>query len=383
MLGNIEFHNPTHLYFGENSLENLKKELPKYGKNILLSYGGGSIKKNGVYDKVIAILNECGKTVTEDPGVMPNPTTHKVYEGCERARACNADLILAVGGGSCCDYAKTVSISAWCDGDFWEKYFINGEDVSCRTIPVACVLTMPGTGSEMNIGAVITNPEKKLKYGYYTQVYPDFSILDPVFTYSLPKYQMVSGVYDIMSHIMESYFSGTDDNTTDYISEGLMRSLIHSSKIAVVNQEDYEARSNIMWTATWALNYLLSCGKPGDWEVHMIGQAISGVTDATHGMTLSAVQMPYFRIIMPYAMDKFVRFAKNVWDVRPEGKTDKEIAEEGLSEMEKWMKEIGLCMNVTELGITEENIPDVIKGCFYNDTGYKQLTEAEVVQILK
>ena len=385
MLGDIQFNNPTHLYFGKDSLDHLKEELPKYGPNIMLSYGGGSIKKNGVYDKVVAILKECGKNIFEDPGVMPNPTIYKVYEGCDIAKSNNVDLILAVGGGSCCDYAKTVSISTYCEEDFWEKYFLNGDplDKGLKTIPVACILTMPGTGSEMNIGAVITNPDTKLKYGYYTQIYPDFSILNPEFTFSLPKYQMVSGIFDIMSHIFESYFSGTDDNTTDYIAEGLMRSLIHSSKIAVKNQEDYEARSNIMWTATWALNYLLDCGKPGDWEVHMIGQALGGVTDATHGMTLAACQLPYFRIIKPYALDKFVRFAKVVWDVRPDGKTDEEIADEGLACLEAWMKEIGLVMRTGDLGLTEELIPDVIKGCFYNATGYKQLTEEEVVSILR
>ncbi len=384
MLGDIQFHNPTHLYFGKDALDALKTELPKYGPNIMLSYGGGSIKKNGVYDKVVAILKECGKNIIEDPGVMPNPTIYKVYDGCDLAKDNNVDLILAVGGGSVCDYAKAVSISAYCDDDFWQKYFIDGEplDAGLKTIPVACVLTMPGTGSEMNIGSVITNPDTKLKYGYYTQIYPDFSILNPEFTYSLPKYQMVAGIFDIMSHIMESYFSGDDDNTTDYIAEGLMSSLINSSKVAVKDPTDYEARSNIMWTATWALNYLLSCGKPGDWEVHMIGQAISGVTDATHGMTLASVQIPYFNIIMPYGLDKFVRFAKNVWHVDSKGKNDEVIAKEGLKKLEAWMKEIGVIMNVGELGLTEDLIPDVIKGCFYNSTGYKQLTEEDVIDIL-
>ncbi|MBQ7257409.1 MAG: iron-containing alcohol dehydrogenase [Abditibacteriota bacterium] len=384
MLGDIQFHNPTHLYFGKDALDALKTELPKYGPNIMLSYGGGSIKKNGVYDKVVAILKECGKNIIEDPGVMPNPTIHKVYDGCDLAKDNNVDLILAVGGGSVCDYAKAVSISAYCEDDFWQKYFIDGEplDVGLKTIPVACVLTMPGTGSEMNIGSVITNPDTKLKYGYYTQIYPDFSILNPEFTYSLPKYQMVAGIFDIMSHIMESYFSGEDDNTTDYIAEGLMSSLVNSSRVAIKNPTDYEARSNIMWTATWALNYLLSCGKEGDWEVHMIGQAIGGVTNATHGMTLSAVQIPYFKIIMPYGLDKFVRFAKNVWHVDSKGKNDEEIAKEGLTKLEAWMKDIGVVMSVKELGLTEELFPDVIKGCFYNSTGYKQLTEEDVIDIL-
>ena len=385
MVGDIQFYNPTHIYFGKDALEGLKAELPKYGPNVMLSYGGGSIKKNGVYDKVVAILKECGKNIIEDGGVMPNPTIYKVYDGCDKAKDNNVDLILAVGGGSVCDYAKAVAISAYCDEDFWQKYFLDGEplDTGLKIIPVACVLTMPGTGSEMNMGSVITNPDTKLKYGYFTQIYPDFSILNPEFSLTLPKYQMVSGCFDIMSHIMETYFSGDDDNTSDYIAEGIMKSLINSSKMAVKDPNDYEARSNIMWCASWALNGLLSCGKSGDWEVHMIGQAISGVTDATHGMTLAAVSLPYYKMIMPYGLEKFKRFAVNVWGVDPVGKSDEDVALEGLAEMEKWMKEIDLVLNVKDLGLTDDLICDVIKGCFYNSTGYKQLTEDEVVAILK
>ena len=235
MLGNFTYCNPTKLYFGEDSLSGLNQELPKYGRNVLLVYGGGSIKKNGIYDKVVQLLRDNGKQIFEDPGVMPNPTVEKLYEGCERARACKADLILAVGGGSVCDYAKAVSISACCEEDPWEKYYLRMEDVSNRIIPVGCVLTMVGTGSEMNGGSVITNHAQKLKIGHVfgENVFPKFSILNPTFTFTLPRYQMVAGFYDIMSHILEQYFSGTDDNTSDYLMEGLLRSLIHSAERAV------------------------------------------------------------------------------------------------------------------------------------------------------
>lgn len=237
MLGNFVFSNPTKLYFGEDSLDYLNEELPKYGKNVQLVYGGGSIKKNGIYDKVTAILKANGKEIFEDGGVMPNPTVEKLYEGVQIARDNQVDFILAVGGGSCCDYAKAVSISVNCKEDPWEKYYLKIEDVDKDTeiIPVGCVLTMVGTGSEMNGGAVITNHESKLKIGHVfgDRVFPKFAILNPTFTYSLPKYQMVAGFYDIMNHICEQYFSGEDDNTSDYLMEGLMRSLIHSSRIAV------------------------------------------------------------------------------------------------------------------------------------------------------
>ena len=385
MLGDFTYCNPTKLYFGKNALEGLRKELPKYGKNVLLVYGGGSIKRNGIYDKVAAILKECGKTVAEDAGVMPNPTSDKLNEGCERARACNADLILAVGGGSVCDYAKAVSVSAYCGDDPWEKFFIRFEEPDGKIIPVGCVLTMVGTGSEMNGGSVITNHAQKLKIGHVfgEEAYPKFSVLNPEFTFTLPAYQMKAGFFDIMSHILEQYFSDADDSTSDYISEGLLRSLIHSARIAVKDPENYEARSNIMWTATWALNTLIAKGKTTDWEVHMIGQAVGAYTDATHGMTLSAVSMPYYRFIMPYAPDKFARYAVNVWGVNASGKSTEEVAAEGLDEMEKWMKEIGLVMNVTDLGVTPDMLDGIVKATFLNEGGYKALTAADVRTILE
>ena len=256
--------------------------------------GGGSIKKNGIYNEVVEILKANDKNVAEISGVMPNPTLEKLYEGVETARNHHADLLLAVGGGSVCDYAKAVSVSVNCDEDPWEKYYLKFEEPDCEIIPVGCVLTMVGTGSEMNAGAVITNHETKLKIGHV--------------------------------------FADENDNTSDYISEGLMRSVIRSSRIANKDPQNYEARSNLMWTATWALNTLVAKAKSTDWMVHMLGQAVGAYTDATHGMTLAAVSLPYYRFIMPYGLAKFVRFAKNVWDVETTGKTDEQIAEEGLAE---------------------------------------------------
>ncbi|MCH5211023.1 MAG: iron-containing alcohol dehydrogenase [Oscillospiraceae bacterium] len=385
MLGNFKYSNPTKIYFGEDSLQFLNEELPKYGQNIMLTYGGGSIKKNGIYDKVVEILTANGKTVFEDAGVMPNPTVEKLYEGCKIAKENNVDLILAVGGGSVCDYAKAVSVSTYCEEEPWDKYYLRMEDVDNKIIPVGCVLTMVGTGSEMNGGAVITNHEQKLKIGHVfgDNVFPKFSILNPVYTYTLPEYQMVAGFYDIMNHITEQYFSGEDDNTSDYIMEGLMKSLIHSSRIAIKNPKDYEARSNIMWTATWALNTLVAMGKSTDWMVHMIGQSVGAYTDATHGMTLAAISLPYYRYIMPYGLAKFKRFAVNVWNVNPENKTDEEIAAEGLNAMEAWMNELGLVMNITDLGATEDMIESIANGTFIMPGGYKVLTHEEIVDILK
>ena len=385
MLGNFSYHNPTKLYFGENALEYLNEELPKYGKTVQLIYGGGSIKKNGLYEAVTDILKNSGKTIVEDAGVMPNPTVEKLREGVKIARENKVDFLLAVGGGSCCDYAKAVSVSVHCNDDPWEKYFIRFEEPDCEILPVGCVLTMAGTGSEMNGGSVITNHEQKLKIGHVfgDEVMPKFSILNPKYTMSLPKRQMVAGIYDIFNHICEQYFSGEDDNTSDYLAEGLMKSVIHSSLIATENPEDYEARSNIMWAATWALNTLISRGKTTDWMVHMLGQAAGAYTDATHGMTLAAVSLPYYRHIMPYGLQKFVRFAKEVWCVNPAGKTDEQIAAEGLEKMEAWMKQIGLTLSLSELGATEDMVEGIAKATIILNGGYKVLTHDEVVEILR
>ena len=385
MLGNFTYCNPTKLYFGKDALDGLNKELSKYGKNVMLIYGGGSIKKNGIYDKVISVLKANGKEVFEDAGVMPNPTVDKLREGVARARDAKADLLLAVGGGSVCDYAKAVSVSVHCDEDPWDKYFDRFEDVSCKIVPVGCVLTMVGTGSEMNGGSVITNHEKKLKVGHVfsENVFPKFSILNPEFTYTVPHYQMIAGIYDIMSHILEQYFSGTDDNTSDYIAEGLLRSLIRSAEAASANPTDYEARSNIMWTATWALNTLISRGKTTDWMVHMLGQAVGAYTNATHGMALSAVSMPYYRHILNCGKAKFARYAVNVWGVDASGKTEQAVAEEGLCRMEAWMKKLGLVMNLTELGATPDMIDGIASATFIMDGGYKVLNAEEIKEILK
>ena len=386
MLGNFSYENATKLYFGNNALKYLNREMQHWGKTIQLIYGGGSIKKNGIYDAVVEVLKMNDKIIVEDGGVMSNPTTDKVREGVRIARENNVDFLLAVGGGSCCDYAKAVSISINCDEDPWEKYYINFEEPTCEIVPVGCVLTMAGTGSEMNAGAVLTDPKSHRKYGHVfrnSKVMPKFAILNPEYTYSLPYNQMVAGIYDIFSHICEQYFSGEDDNTSDYIAEGLMKSVIHSSLIAIKDPKDYEARSNIMWTATWALNTLISRGKKTDWMVHQLGQAAGGYTNATHGMTLAAVTLPYYRYIMPYGLQKFRRFATEVWGVDPTSKSDEEIAKAGLAALEDWMKTLGVTMSLSELGATEDMIEGIADGTRLLKGGYKPLTREEVVEILK
>lgn len=385
MLGDFTYHNPTKVHFGKNAMDALRSEMECYGKTVQMVYGGGSIKKTGIYDAVKGALLAAGKTVVEDGGVMPNPTIEKLREGVRIARDNKVDFILAVGGGSCADYAKAVSVSVHCDEDPWEKYYARFEEPDCAIVPVGVVLTMVGTGSEMNGGAVITNREAGLKIGHVfgTDAYPKFCILNPEFTYTLPKYQMVAGIFDIMSHICEQYFSGDDDNTSDYLAEGLMRGLVHASRIAVEDPENYEARSNIMWTATWALNTLIAQGKSTDWEVHMLGQAVGALTDATHGMTLAAVSLPYYRRIMADGLPKFVRFATAVWGVDPEGKTDEACAAAGLDAMEAWMRELGCVMSLAELGCDASMVEALADATLVMEGGYRVLTRDDITEIFR
>ena len=387
MLGNFIYSNPTKLYFGDEAQKNLVEALSGFGKKVLLTYGGGSIKRNGIYDDVIAALTAAGKEVVELPGVMPNPTVDKLIEGCKVARENDVDFILAVGGGSTIDYAKAVSVSTYYDGDAWKHFWVEQADPASdqKIIPVGAVLTMAGTGSEMNGGSVITDHASKLKIGkvFGDNVMPKFSVLNPRYTFSLPHRQMVAGIYDTFNHIMEQYFSGDDVSTSDYLAEGLMRSVIASSRVAVKDPENYEARSNLVWSATWALNTLIGMGKSQDWMVHMIGHAVGAFTEATHGMTLSGVSEAYYRHIMKYALKRFARFAHVVWEIPTEGKSDEQLASEGIDALAAWIKEIGAASEITSLGVTEDMLDGIADATIILTGGYETLNHDEIVEILR
>ena len=314
---------------------------------------------------------------------MPNPTINKVYEGVNIAKNKDISLILAVGGGSVIDYAKALSVSINLNGDPWDEYFIKFMEPSCKIIPVASILTMVGTGSEMNAGSVITNLETKEKIGHVfgSEVMPKFSILNPKYTYTLSIRQMNAGIYDIFNHICEQFFSNTDDNVSDDIAISLLKSVVKNSRKANINQFDYVARSNIMWLATWALNTLIECGKTTDWMVHMLGQAIGGVTNAIHGETLSSVSLAYYNYIVKYGVEKFKRFAVEVFDVK-DGNTDLDIALLGLEKMKEWMLELNLPITTSKIGLTKEMIPLVTKNTIILDGGYKVLDKLEIEEIL-
>lgn len=378
------YYNPTKIYFGKTAFGNLSAELQNYGDTVLLVYGKGSVKKSGLYDEVTGILKAAGKNVVELAGIKSNPTYAQMLEGGRLVRENHVDFILAVGGGSVIDCAKGISLSAYCKGDPWQRYWINFEEVDNEIIPVGAILTMAGTGSEMNGGSVITNEEKMLKNGrvYPPNVYPKFSILNPEYTYTVPKYQMASGIFDTMSHLMEQYFSGDDDNTTDYIIEGVLRSLIHSARAALENPQDYEARSNIMWCATIGLNTITGLSKEQDWEVHMIEHQLGAYTDCAHGAGLAAVSVPYYQYIYPYGIDKFVRFAKNVWDIDTAAMSPDEAANAGIQKLRGFIQELGLPLTLRELGATEEMLPLIAESTVQGG-GYKQMDADDILQVLR
>lgn len=378
------YYNPTKIYFGKTAINNLETELKNYGKNILLVYGKSAIKKIGLYDTVIEALKNTGKNIVELAGIKSNPTYVQMMEGSRLVRENNVDLILAVGGGSVIDCSKAISVSAYCEGDPWQKYWVDFEELDNKIVPVASILTMAGTASEMNAGSVITHEELMIKEGrvFTPEVNPKFSILNPEYTYSVPKIQMVSGVFDVMSHLMEQYFSGDDDNTTDYVIEGVMKSLIKSVRVALNNPTDYEARSNIMWCATLGLNKITGLSKEQDWEVHNIEHQVGAYTDCPHGVGLAIVSIPYYKHIYKYGLDKFVRFAENIWNVETANKSKEQIAEEGIEKLYDFVVELGIPTTLREIGASEEMLTKIADSTSVGG-GYKQVDNAEILEILK
>lgn len=385
MLYDFSFQNPTRIHFGKSALNKLPQELNEYGPNVLLVYGKASIKKIGLYDQVMDILKACNKNVVELAGINANPRYTQLLEGARLVRDHKIDLILAVGGGSVIDCAKGIACAAYAEGDVWQRYYVNQESVTNQVVPVGSILTMAGTGSEMNSGSVITNEAENLKIGRVyplALVTPRFSILNPEYTYSVPKYQMVSGIFDVFSHLMEQYFSGNDECTSDYLLEGLMLSLISASRKALIDPKDYEARSNIMWCATMGLNKILAVSKTQDWEVHMIEHQLGAYTDCAHGIGLAIISPAYYRYIFRDGLHKFVRYAKHIWGVEDHGQGDEAIALEGIARLEAFIQELGIPATLREVGATEEMLP-LIANSTELGGGYKQLNQDDILTILK
>lgn len=381
------FHNPTRIHFGKQSLSNLKDEINAFGPNILLVYGKGAIKRIGLYDEVIDILKECNKNVYELEGVMPNPTYTKVEEGVKIVKQNKIDLILAIGGGSVIDCAKAISVvSKSRSKNGFKKYWIDQAPLNHKVVPVASILTMVGTGSEANSTSVITHEKLKLKIGriFPSTVNPIFSILNPEYTYTVSEYQMVSGIFDIISHLLEQYFGGYEDNTSDYILEGLLKSVIHNTPLAIANPTDYIVRANLMWASTMALNKISSATKlkQQDWQVHGIEHQLGAYTDCAHGMGLAVISLAYYPYIFKSNIRKFKKFAINVWGVKEEGKSDEDIALEGINCLSSYIKDNKMVLTLKELGASKDMLNDIAKSC-RSGGGYGKVSQEDILKILQ
>lgn len=354
---NFIFENATKTYFGEGCVKEYLTCLSfHYGKNVMLAYGGGSILKNGIFDEVMECLSKAGKNVTPFSGIMANPTYAKVMEGAKLARENEIDLILGVGGGSVMDCCKAISLAAVYPGDVWNNFWASPGVFDFEPLPLGVIVTVAGTGSEMNGGAVITNEELKVKAGRdYPKCNPKFALMDPTYTYSVPKRQMVSGGFDILSHIMEIYFSRPDeDNVSDDIAEALMKSVIRNLRAAIKNPQDYTARSNLMWDATMAENRIIKMGKQTDFECHQMEHQLGAYTDCNHGEGLAVLHPVYYRHIYKEGIEKFAKFAANVWNISPEGKQAEELALAGVEALADFIREIGMPTSFREMGISAD-----------------------------
>lgn len=383
-MNNFIFQNSTKVYFGEGCVKEYLACLTKPYDTVMVAYGGGSIKKNGIYDEVTGILKDAGKKIVEFYGIMANPTYAKVQEGAELARETGAEMILAIGGGSVMDCCKAVSLAAVYDGDIWDDFWVQPGVITADPLPLGVIVTVAGTGSECNGGAVITNEEKRIKTGRdYPQLNARFALMDPVYTYSVPTGQMVSGSFDILSHIMETYFSGPDgDNVSDDIMEALMKSVIRNLRAAIRNPEDYTARSNLMWDATMAENRLIKMGKKCDFQCHNMEHQLGAYTDCNHGRGLAVLHPVYYRHIYKEGLPKFVRFAENVWGIRRKGRTDEEMARAGVEALADFIKEIGLPSTLKELGVADRSrLKEIAYSCGISTGSYKKMTHEEILEI--
>ena len=373
----FDYEFPVRIHFGQGCFEeSLKKELQKYGKRVMLAYGGGSLKRTGLYDRIVTMLNEAGKTVTDFGGIMPNPTYAKVLEGARLAREQDVDFILAVGGGSVSDCCKIVSAQARLDSDIWDYEYAERK-IPTEFIPLGVIVTASGTGSEQNNGAVITNEEKKQKSPLWGS-FADFAILDPDLTKTVPMKQVISGAFDTLSHCMETYFGYPHTcNLSDRINEAVQRSVIKNLKAIIANPDDDFARSELMWASAMGENGILKLGKVTDFQCHMIEHQLGAYTDCNHGQGLAVLHPILYRHIYKSAEEKFRRWAQEVWLVQD--------ADEGIDFLAEFIREAGLPTTFTEMGIIldDDTIRAIATSTIITPGCCKQLTPNEIVEILK
>ena len=381
-LKNFIFENKTKVYFGKGGVqEYLGCLLKNYGGTVMLAYGGGSIRRNGVYDEITSILRAQGKRIVEFSGIMSNPTYAKVQEGARLARENHVDLILAVGGGSVSDCCKVVSAQAKLDEDIWEMQYTK-RTYPTTFIPLGTIVTVFGTGSEMNNGAVITNEEKKIK-GALWGAQADFAFLDPSYTLSVPMKQVISGAFDTLSHAMETYFGKPDENNlSDDINEAVMRSVIRNIRVLLTDPQNYDARSELAWASAMAENGVLKIGKVTDFQAHQIEHQLGAYTNCNHGAGLAVIHPVLYRHIYKSGAARFARWAQNVWGIAPQESVEATAAA-GIEALAAFIREIGLPTTFAELGIPADtdyravaDSANITAGCC------KKLTHAEIYDIL-
>ena len=355
----------------------------------MVGYGGGSAKKNGAYDDVIRVLEQTGCRIIEFSGIMSNPTLAKMLEGAELARRENVSLIIAIGGGSVMDCCKAISVQAKYDGDAWQDFWMEGKPMTHEVLPCGVVVTMPATGSEVTGCAVLTNEETRIKTDRdYAEVNPVFALMDPAYTLTMPLRQLRAGTFDILSHIMETYFSwSVEGNPADDVAEGLMRGLIRDFRAALADPQDIQARSNIMWTASLAENRIIKTGKSKDFEAHNMEHQLSAYTNCNHGEGLAVLHPVYYRHIYRDGLGKFVSWAKNVWELdRNDYASDEDLALAGIDALAALIREAGLPTTMRELGFGEkekELLPEIAESCFISGGAFRPMTTQEILEIYR
>ncbi|EHI97647.1 Alcohol dehydrogenase (NADP(+)) [Clostridium sp. DL-VIII] len=386
-MNNFIFENTTKIYFGRGCVkEYLANALSDYGDNVMFAYGSEDIKQNGIYGEVMEILNAARKNVIEFSNIMPNPTYEKVLEGTALAKENAVEFILGVGGEDVLDCCKAISMAVVSTEDVWNKYWGKMSVIDFEPLPLGVIVTVAGTGSEMNGCATITNEKYKVKTGRdYLKCNPKFAMIDPEYTYSVSADKMVSGGFDTLTHIMETYFSEpNEDNVSDDISEALMRSVIRNLRTAIKNPKDYTARSNLMWACTMSENRIIKLGKKVTFEVHNIGNQLDAYTNCNHGCGIAVIGPVYYQHIYSYDLYKFARFARNVWNIKVEGKTEDELARAGIEALSDFIKEIGLPSTLHELGnIDKDLLKQIADSCKISAESYKKMTNQEILKILE
>ncbi len=386
-MNNFIFENNTKTYFGKGCVKEYLTCLSrKYGRNVLFAYGEDSIKKTGIYDEIMESLGKAGKNIIEFPGITSNPTYTKVLEGAELARKNKINLIIAAGDGGVLDCCKAVSIAAVYEGDFWNDFLARTGITDSEPIPLGVVVTTSGTGSGMNGRLVITNETLRIRIGRdYPECSPRFALMDPAYTYSETKCQMVSGGFDTLSHLMENYFTKPDENNvSDDISEALMRSTIQNLRDAVANPQDYTARSNLMWEAAMAGNRIMKLGKQTDIQCRQMEYQLSVYTNCNDGEGIAVLQPVYFRHIYRDGVAKFKRFAVNVWGISDTNRTDEETACAGVEALTGFARKVGLPATLQELGVDENiDLKKIADSCKLPAGYYQRMTQEEILEIFR